>query len=52
MPKIVIKGVPIVVSRLRNQHSVQEDRGSIRGLAQWVEDLGCAASFGVGHKCH
>ena len=28
-----------MVRGLRNQHIVQEDAGSIHGLAQWVKDL-------------
>ena len=30
---------PLWLSRLRTQHSVCEDAGSIPGLTYWVEDL-------------
>ena len=30
---------PLWLSRLRTQHSVSEDVGSIPGLPQWVKDL-------------
>ena len=30
--------VPVWLSRLRTQHSVQKDVGLIPGFAQWVED--------------
>ena len=32
-------GVPVVAQRLRNPTSIQEDSGSMPGLAQWVKDL-------------
>ena len=31
-------GVPVVTQRLVNPTSIQEDVGSIPGLAQWVKD--------------
>ena len=40
------------LSRLRTQHSVCEDAGSILGLAQLVNDpSGVATSCGVGFRC-
>ena len=38
-------------SRLRTQHSVLEDVGSIPGLTQWVKDPVFATSCGIGHRC-
>ena len=29
-------------SRLRTQHSVHEDEGSVPGLVQWVKNLSCS----------
>ena len=54
---------PLWLNRLRTQHSVHDDVGSIPGLAQWVKDLGlpqtatqvadvtpiwCCSSYGIG----
>ena len=36
--KVARGGVPVVVQRLTNTTSIQEDTGSIPGLAQWVQD--------------
>ena len=36
------------LSRLRVQHHVREDTGSVPGLVKWVKD---PASCGVGHRC-
>ena len=33
-----ITGAPVVLNRLRTQHTVREEVGSIPGLAQWVND--------------
>ena len=33
-----IFGVPVVAQRLKNLASIQEDSGSLPGLAQWVKD--------------
>ena len=45
---------PLWLSRLRTQHSVREDGGSIPGLTHWVKDsaLPQAVAY-VGHRrCH
>ena len=34
----MFQGVPVVAQRLRTQHSVCVDVGSIPGLTQWVKD--------------
>ena len=33
-------GVSIVAQLVKNQTRIQEDAGSIPGLAQWIKDLG------------
>ena len=32
-------GVPTVAQQVKNPTSIQEDAGSIPGLAQWIKDL-------------
>ena len=34
-----------------NLNSINEDTGSLPGLAQWVKGLGVALSCGVGLRC-
>ena len=41
--KTIWVGVPIVAQQMKNPASVQEDAGSIPGLAQWVKGS-CVAS--------
>ena len=37
-PKKNISGVPIIAQCIKNRTSIQEDAGSIPGLAHWVKD--------------
>ena len=48
--KNIFLSVPIVAQWVKNLTSIQEDGGSIPGLAQWVQGSGIAVSCSVGHR--
>ena len=41
----------VVALWVMNLNSINEDTGSLPGLAQWVKGLGVALSCGVGLRC-
>lgn len=50
LPKTKLRGSSYCGAVEMNRTSIQEDAGSLRGLALWVKDP-VAGSCGVGRKC-
>ena len=44
-------GVPVVAQGVKNPASVHEDRDSIPGLTQWVEDWALPQAVLLGPRC-